>query len=358
MASFDSDAVVVLDRAPDGTLTQRTGTAGCVSQTGAGPCVDGTALDAASSVTVSPDGASAYVASFSDGVAVFDREVGPGSGGDITPPDTTIDPGPSGTTGDPSPSFAFSSSEAGSTFECRLDGPGGTTGAFATCGSPQDYSGLAEGSYTFQVRATDGVGNQDQSSAQQAFTVDTPPQTTIDSGPSGATNDPNPSFGFSSDQAGSTFECRLDGPGSATGTFAACTSPKSYSGLADGDYTFQVRATDGSSNTDASGNDRMLGGADRDRMLGGGGRDRISGQSGRDRMSGQSGPDTMFGGSGPDTMFGGSGEDSMLGKAGDDRLQGSRGDDRLSGSRGDDVLIGDQGRDVLRGDQGRNRLIQ
>ncbi len=73
-ASQGGSAVVVFDRAADGTLTQKPGTAGCISETGAGPCVDGTALDSARAVTVSPDGRSAYVASGSIGaVAVFDR---------------------------------------------------------------------------------------------------------------------------------------------------------------------------------------------------------------------------------------------------------------------------------------------
>ncbi len=74
IASFISDAVAIFDRAADGALTQKPGTAGCISDTGAGPCADGTALDRASSVTVSPDGKSAYIASQgSDAVAVFDR---------------------------------------------------------------------------------------------------------------------------------------------------------------------------------------------------------------------------------------------------------------------------------------------
>ena len=37
-----------------------------------------------------------------------------------------------------------------------------------------------------------------------------PPQTTIDSGPVSVTADPTPTFGFSSDEAGSVFECRID----------------------------------------------------------------------------------------------------------------------------------------------------
>ncbi|MCB0828727.1 MAG: hypothetical protein KDB62_07970, partial [Solirubrobacterales bacterium] len=58
-----------------GTLDQKSGTAGCVSETGsAGACADGTALGEAYSVAVSPDGGSVYVASaVSDAVAVFDR---------------------------------------------------------------------------------------------------------------------------------------------------------------------------------------------------------------------------------------------------------------------------------------------
>ena len=34
VASFDSDSVAVLDRAADGSLTQKPGTAGCISDTG------------------------------------------------------------------------------------------------------------------------------------------------------------------------------------------------------------------------------------------------------------------------------------------------------------------------------------
>src|SRR5687768_6242769 len=74
VAAQGGSAVSVFDRAVDGTLTQKLGTAGCISETAAGPCVDGTALDSARSVTVSPDGGSVYVASGSIGaVAVFDR---------------------------------------------------------------------------------------------------------------------------------------------------------------------------------------------------------------------------------------------------------------------------------------------
>src|SRR5204863_1001969 len=54
---------------------------------------------------------------------------------DTTPPDTSIDSGPSNPTAATSASFSFSSTEAGSTFECKLD-----AGSFASCSSPKSYS--------------------------------------------------------------------------------------------------------------------------------------------------------------------------------------------------------------------------
>ncbi len=57
-----------------GAITQPAGTAGCVSETGAGPCADGHGLEGANSVVVAPGGKSVYVASpHSDAVARFTR---------------------------------------------------------------------------------------------------------------------------------------------------------------------------------------------------------------------------------------------------------------------------------------------
>jgi hypothetical protein len=54
------------------------------------------------------------------------------------------------------------------------------------------------------------------------------------------------SFTFSATEVGSNFECQIDSNG-----FTACSSPKTYSGLASGQtHTFDVRATDPAGNTD------------------------------------------------------------------------------------------------------------
>lgn len=91
-------------------------------------------------------------------------------------------------------------------------------------------------------------------------TVDTTsPETEITGGPTGRTSDTTPSFDFTADEPDSTFECRF-----GTAGFAPCNTSNSSSGgtttgsftapasLADGEHTFQVRATDSASNADSS----------------------------------------------------------------------------------------------------------
>jgi uncharacterized delta-60 repeat protein len=96
-------------------------------------------------------------------------------GDDATPPETTINSGPSGFVRGTSASFGFSSSELGSTFECRLDGA-----TYNGCDSPKSFSALPDGPHTFRVRATDSNGNVDASPASRTWTVDTvSPQGTV-----------------------------------------------------------------------------------------------------------------------------------------------------------------------------------
>src|SRR5204863_524204 len=160
---------------------------------------------------------------------------------DTTAPDTTITAAPPAVSNSSSASFSFTATEAGSSFACQLD-----TSAFALCVSPQSYSGLANGSHTFQVRATDPAGNTDPTPASYTWTVDTtPPDTTITAAPPAVSNSSSASFSFTATEAGSSFACQL-----YASAFALCVSPQSYSGLANGSHTFQVRATDPAGNTD------------------------------------------------------------------------------------------------------------
>jgi hypothetical protein len=165
---------------------------------------------------------------------------------DTTPPGTSISSGPSATTTSTSASFAFTATQAGSTFECKLD-----AGAYAACTSPKAYSDLGVGAHTFSVRATDPAGNTDATPATRTWTIApadvTPPDTTITSGPDATTLSRDASFAFTASDAGATFECKLD-----ASSFAPCSSPKQYSGLSTGAHTFSVRASDAAGNADAT----------------------------------------------------------------------------------------------------------
>jgi hypothetical protein len=71
------------------------------------------------------------------------------------------------------------------------------------------------------------------------------PTTTVTGGPSAGTNDPTPTFTFSSADPSASFECKLD-----SGSYAPCASPKTTAHLADGPHTFHVRARDSAGNID------------------------------------------------------------------------------------------------------------
>jgi large repetitive protein len=264
---------------------------------------------------------------------------------DTSAPNTFFTLTPPAATGTTSADFRFDSSEAGATFECRLD-----AGAWTPCSSPEVRSALTPGAHTFRVRATDAAGNTDATPATATWTVDatlpaltletpsdgtrtndaspsfsghagiaagdsgtvtvkvyrpvagapdtlvetrttvrssldgawsvaaspdlddgsywayaeqagshgtavssatsftvdtTPPHTVISSGPQGSTAATSASFGFSSSESGSTFECRLDG-----GAWTPCSGPQPYSGLTNAVHSFDVRATDSAGNTD------------------------------------------------------------------------------------------------------------
>jgi Ca2+-binding RTX toxin-like protein len=367
---------------------------------------------------------------------------------DTTPPNTTIDINPSNPSNSSSASFSFSGTDSGTgvaSFECKLDG-----GSFGSCTSPQNYSSLADGSHTFQVRAIDGAGNTDPTPASFTWTIDaTAPDTTINSNPSNPTNSNSASFSFSGTDSGTgvaSFECKLDG-----GSFGVCTSPQNYSSLADGSHTFQVRAIDvvgnvdptpasftwtidtvaptisvaasgmcassggtmnltvadanpltlsgSSSNTSAVPNANIIfGGSGSNRTVaitaapaatvrmaivtvtvsdgvntasvtitvlvgtsgnntalnGTAGADLILGLAGNDTLNGLAGNDLLCGGSSNDTINGGDNDDTLDGDIGNDILDGGAGNDGLFGRNGNDSLTGGIGADAFDGGPGND----
>ncbi len=76
-----------------------------------------------------------------------------------------------------------------------------------------------------------------------------PPDTTITSFPTNPISSNSASFSFLGDDLGGSglaaFDCQLDGGG-----YSDCTSPQSYTGLAEGSHTVQISAVDAVGNVD------------------------------------------------------------------------------------------------------------
>lgn len=86
---------------------------------------------------------------------------------DSTTPETTITKRPKNRTTKKTATFGFTSSEAGSTFECRLDRNLG----FSPCASPKTVLKVGRGKHSFEVRAKDRAGNTDATPASDQWKV-------------------------------------------------------------------------------------------------------------------------------------------------------------------------------------------
>src|SRR5213078_2657536 len=101
--------------------------------------------------------------------------------------------------------------------------------------------------HLLEARAVDVTGKT--ASDTHSVVVDpTPPETTITGGPSGTVTSSTATFSFSANEA-ATFFCRLESD-YGYGSYEPCTSPKTYSGLAGGNYWFNVYAVDTVGNAD------------------------------------------------------------------------------------------------------------
>lgn len=156
-------------------------------------------------------------------------------------PNTAIDDKPALRSNSSSAEFTYEAPTATS-YECKLD-----TATFSACpnGGPKEYTGLAEGSHTFQVRGVNASG-PDPTPAVYTWTVDTtPPVATIDTHPADPSPGATAQFTYHApNETGSSFKCSLDGVPPST----CPTSGMTYHGLTDGEHTFTVEATDGAGN--------------------------------------------------------------------------------------------------------------
>lgn len=164
-------------------------------------------------------------------------------------PNTAIDAKPANPTKNTAASFTYHAIPAAEAeFECRLDGA-----PFASCPATGiEYPGpLSATSHSFEVRAVNSAG-ADSTPAAYTWTVDTTaPVATIQAHPADPSPGTSAAFTYQSSEVGSKFECGLSS-GASPPAFASCpTIGKTYTGLADGEYSFEVRAIDAATNQGA-----------------------------------------------------------------------------------------------------------
>ena len=163
---------------------------------------------------------------------------------DTDPPETTITSGPVSLSASRDASFAFTSDESGSTFECSLDGS-----SFAACSSRAAYTGLGDGGHTFDVRATDSSANTDATPAGASWTIDAtaPNVSLVDPGsPVRGTVSLSP---FANDGAGSGVATLIvQGSPAGAGTWTTIGTSWNTTSVADGSYDLRARATDNAGN--------------------------------------------------------------------------------------------------------------
>jgi DNA-binding beta-propeller fold protein YncE len=390
VAAEASDAIATFDRAPDGRLTQKPGTAACVSETAASACVDGTALDGAGSVAVSPDGSSVYVASeMSGAVAVFDRAADgsltqkPGTAGCIS--DTGAGPcrdgsgleGARSVTVSPDGRTAYvASSRAVAVFDRAADGSLTQKPGTAGCISETGAAPCADGRALIAARAValspDGADVYVATFLPGGLAV-------FDRAADGSLRQKPGTAGCISDTGAGAC---ADGTalGDAESVAVSPRGGSAYVASADGVAVFdhvtlppalpqspQSRRAQpgcplpGAQAAGSPGADSLTGDAGSNVLFGLAGADRLRGLAGRDCLYGGAGNDSLLGGSGADRLFGGPGNDRLQGEGtrehtpGSDATTVARGD-RLSGGAGDDRLTDRRGIATLSGGAGADRI--
>jgi hypothetical protein len=134
-----------------------------------------------------------------------------------------------------SATFTYSDTQAGTTFDCSVNG-----GKYTACAtSGVTYTGLSAGSNTFGVEAVSS--GQLSAAATYAWSIALP-AASISSAPKNPTASTSATFTYSDPLAGVSFLCSLNGA-----SYSSCKSTGiSYTGLSNGSQTFSVEATSGS----------------------------------------------------------------------------------------------------------------
>jgi uncharacterized delta-60 repeat protein len=143
--------------------------------------------------------------------------------------------------------FALARYTAAGTLDPSFNGSGKATTDFGT-GSDGAHAVAIDPAGRIVAAGSSNHGSNIDFALARYIGDAVPPTVTIGSGPAngGFTNDPTPTFQFSSSEAGSTFACGFEG------LSAPCSSPFTPPALADGSHSFSLTGTDKAGNASAA----------------------------------------------------------------------------------------------------------
>jgi arylsulfatase A-like enzyme len=139
--------------------------------------------------------------------------------------------------------FTFFSPSRFSTYRCRLTHDGVADPWYSCNDGSAAVGNLADGDYTFEVAGTDEAGHVDASPASRSFTIASSGiPVSIGEHPPVAQMNGDASFSFSSPVTNAEFACRLSSAFAPGAAWESCSGAAAYHGLADGTWSFQMRA--------------------------------------------------------------------------------------------------------------------
>ncbi|MFP5220493.1 MAG: Ig-like domain repeat protein [Actinomycetes bacterium] len=172
----------------------------------------------------------------------------------VAPTTPTVVSAPPSPSADRTPTWELSG-DADATLLCRLTAPDGSLVHDGACATtfPPELTGLADGTYTLEVRAVDTAGNVSAAVTSTYVLDTTAPVAPVVTAPAGPSSERSWTVSWTG-EPGTTATCRLRLGTTLVETVSGCLSGHTFTlSGADGTYTVLVTLTDAAGNTSSAG---------------------------------------------------------------------------------------------------------
>lgn len=164
------------------------------------------------------------------------------AGSALAAPTVSITGQPSNPSSSTTATFSFTGTDI-TAYTCTLKSSTGLYASIGPCTSPKTYTNLPNENYYFQLDGQGASGATASTYTLFVLNAPQPPTVTLTATPAATVSVPSVSYSFTGTNV-SSYKCTLRQANDANVLFTgACTSPKAYSGLPNGNYTFLLEGT-------------------------------------------------------------------------------------------------------------------